>query len=123
VLFESCRRDVKAGDPPADASFSDLLASFGISLQELPPGHDLLVEPYLFAAPPPGFETEGAPKVLLGMAAGGPVILSSCDYGCLWQGERRGRPASREEIRTAMEWGANLIAYALRARQEASRKG
>jgi hypothetical protein len=123
VLFESCRRGVKAGDPPADASFSDVLASLGISAQELPPGHDLLVEPYLFAAPPPGFETEGTPKVLLGTAAGGHVILSSCDYGCLWQGERRGRAASREEIRTAMEWGNNLVAYALKSRQEALGKG
>jgi hypothetical protein len=122
VLFESCRRDVKTSDHPADASFSDLQASFGFPLQELPPGHDLLVEPYLFAAPPPGFEMEGVPKVLLGEAAGGHVILSSCDYGCLWQGERRGRAASREEIRTAMEWGANLIAYALRNHQEAPGK-
>jgi hypothetical protein len=71
------------------------------------------VEPHLFAAPPPGFETDGTPKVVVGAAAAGRVVWSMCDYGCLWQGERRGRAASREEIRTAMEWGANVVTYAL----------
>jgi len=41
------------------------------------------------------------------------VIFSTHDYGCLWQGERRGGSASREEIRSAMEWGSNVVAYAL----------
>jgi len=128
LLFESCRRDAQGDNLPADASFSDLLASFGISCQEPLPGGNLLLEPYLFAAPPPGFETEGTPRVLVGTAAGtgpqgeaqrsGQVIWSMCDYGCLWQGERRGRAASREEIRTAIEWGANLIAYALKHHDE-----
>jgi hypothetical protein len=113
LFVESCRRQTARGDPPADASFLDLLASLGVQLKEVPPGHGLLVEPYLFAAPPPGFETEGPSRVL----AGDGVILSHCDYGCLWQGERRGRPASREEIRTAMEWGENLVAYALKRRE------
>jgi hypothetical protein len=109
LFLESCRRRTAAGDPPADASFLDLLASMGVQLQEVPPGHRLLVDPYLFAAPPPGFETEGPPRVLVGEG----VVLSHSDYGCLWQGERRGRPASREEIRAALEWGENLVAYAL----------
>jgi len=113
LLFESCRREVDGDNPPADASFSDLLASLGISCQELQPGDSLLVEPHLFAAPPPGFETDGTPKVVVGAAAAGRVVWSMCDYGCLWQGERRGRAASREEIRTAMEWGANVVTYAL----------
>jgi hypothetical protein len=112
LLIESCRHATAGGSPPADASFFDLLASLGVQLQELQPGDSLLIEPELFAALPPGFETEGQPKVL----AGGGVLFSHCDYGCLWQGERRGRLASREEIRTAMEWGENLVAYALRRR-------
>jgi hypothetical protein len=112
VLFESCRSGESSGDPAADASFLDLVASMGIQLEELQRGDDLLVEPHLFATPPPGFEIEGPPKVLVG----GGVIFSTGDYGCLWRGERRGRTATREEIRTATEWGTNLIAYAV-ARQ------
>lgn len=115
VLVESCRQAV-TGDPAADAAFSDLLASMGVQLEPLPPGHRLLTEPFLFAAPPPGFETEGEPQVLLG----GGVIFSTFDYGCLWRGERRGQPATREEIRTAMEWGANLVAFAAARRRRAS---
>lgn len=114
LFIESCRHATAGGDPPADASFLDLLASLGVQLEELQPGHSLLAEPYLFAGPPPGFETEGEPKVL----AGDGVIFSHCDYGCLWQGERRGRPASLEEIRTAIEWGENLLAYAMNRREK-----
>jgi len=120
LMFEGCRRGAPSDNLPADASFSDLLASFGVSCQELQPGDSLLVEPYLFGAPPPGFETEGTPKVLVGAAAAGRVIWSTCDYGCLWQGERRGRAALREEIRSAAEWGSNLISYALMQRRAAS---
>jgi hypothetical protein len=109
VLIESCRRQTATGNPPADASFSDLLASMGISLEEVGAEHGLFLEPHLFAAPPQGFETEGTPSVL----AGGGVIFSTHDYGCLWQGKRRSRAASREEIRTATEWGENILAYAL----------
>jgi hypothetical protein len=46
------------------------------------------------------------------------VIFSTCDYGRLWQRQRRNGPASREEIRAALEWGANLFAYALDNRQK-----
>gem|GEM_PF-520526 len=111
VFFESCRCDARdaTADMPADASFLDLLASMGVHLQELAADHPLLNEPNLFAAPPPGFETGGAPRVL---AAEG-VVFASGDYGCLWQGNRRDRVATREEIRSAAEWGANLVAYAL----------
>jgi hypothetical protein len=115
VLIESCRRETAGGAPPADASFSDLLASMGVQIGELTGDHRLLQEPHLFAAPPPGFETEGAPAVLVG----GGVILSTNDYGCLWQGKRRGRPASREEIRSAVDWGANLLAYAIERQKTA----
>jgi Domain of unknown function (DUF4159) len=118
LFFESCRQGSGHDSLPADTSFSDLLASFGISCQELQTGDSLLVEPYLFGAPPPGWETEGTPKVLLGTAGTGQVIWSMCDYGCLWQGERRGRAASRDEIRTAVEWGTNLIIYALKQHQD-----
>jgi hypothetical protein len=68
-----------------------------------------LTEPFLFGAPPPGYETQGKPEVL---AADG-VIFSTCEYGRLWQGERRGGVASREEIRSAVEWGNNILTYAL----------
>jgi len=93
------------------------LSSFGVKLEELKADHVLLTEPNLFAAPPVGFETEGTPSIQLG----GGVILSTHDYGCLWQGERRGRLAAREEIRAAMEWGSNLITWAMDRRDMMSK--
>ncbi|NLF00715.1 MAG: DUF4159 domain-containing protein, partial [Anaerolineales bacterium] len=114
VLIESCRRDAASGNPAADESFTSLLADLGVKLAELPQGHPLLTEPFLFGAPPPGFETEGAPAV---MVADG-VILSTCDYGCLWQGDRRNGAATREAIRTAHEWGSNIVAYAIARREQ-----
>jgi hypothetical protein len=108
LFIESCRRDIALGEPPADASFMALLSAMGVQMEELRGGHGLLTEPNLFASAPSGFETQGTPSVRVG----GRVVFSACDYGCLWQGERRSGAASREHIRSAQEWGANLIAFA-----------
>lgn len=117
LFFESCRQASGAED--ADGAFLDLLGSLGIQLEAVESGHSLLTEPYFFATPPSGFATEGESK----LRAGAGVILSSYDYGCLWQGERHGDAPSREEIRAAHEWGHNLVAYALRRRGEAEQPG
>jgi hypothetical protein len=110
LFIESCRQDLAAEDPPADAAFFGLLDSLGVHLEAVPPDHPLLTDPYLFAAPPPGFAAEGERKLL----AGDGVVFSNYDYGCLWQGERHGGPPTREEIRAALEWGSNVVAYAVR---------
>jgi hypothetical protein len=100
---------IESSDAGARSVFSGFLETVGIELEPLEPGHRLLTEPFLFGAPPPGYETQGKPEVL---AADG-VIFSTCEYGRLWQGERRGGVASREEIRSAVEWGNNILTYAL----------
>ena len=115
LFIESCRREIDSGNPPADAAFGELLKSLGFKPQPLTAQHELLVEPFLFATPPPGFENPGKSDVW----AGDGVILSTRDYGCLWQGARRQGAASREEIRTAEEWGTSIVAYALNRRNEA----
>jgi len=108
LFIESCRRDIALGEPPSDASFMALVAAMSVQMEELRGGHSLLVEPNLFSSVPSGFETQGTPSVRVG----GRVVFSACDYGCLWQGERRSGAATREHIRSAQEWGANLIAFA-----------
>lgn len=116
LFIESCRHDAP-GAPASDAGFNDLLGALGTKLDDVKPGHALLNEPYLFPALPAGFETEGTPTVRVGEG----VIFSTGDYGCLLQGERRGRAATREEIRAAMEWGENVLAYAI-GRKKAVKK-
>jgi hypothetical protein len=106
VFYESCRRETK--EPAADESFTKLLQSLGFKLEALPAGHHLLVEPFLFAAPPEGYEVQEAPALQIGEG----IIFSSHDYGCLWQGEQRGQTPSREAIRAAFEWGGNVVNFA-----------
>jgi hypothetical protein len=118
VFAESCRRDAPAATA-ADHSFDDLFSSLGLKLENVATGHNLLIEPNLFAAPPAGYETDGLPIV----RAGGGVVFSAADYGCLWQGERRSGAAGRDAIRTAHEWGGNVLALAeARQRQAAAAK-
>ncbi len=108
VFIESTRAGLASGEPASDAIFTDLLGSFGIKLEEVRAGHDLLSNPNLFGAPPVGYEGPGKGKLL----AGGGVVMSTADYASLWRGASRAGSATREEIRAAHEWGANLVAYA-----------
>ena len=112
LLFESCRRNLNSGQAPADSSFFNLVQSLGYKVADLSSGHSLLTEPFLFAAPPPGFETQG--KIQIGEG----IIFSSFDYGCLWQAEQRTQVPSRDTIRAALEWGGNLVHYALTRRSK-----
>ena len=119
IFYESCHRTSAEPVPPADAAVLDMLQSFGLSLEPLSAGHPLLTEPNFFAQLPDGFETMGAPTV---QVADG-VVFSTYDFGCIWRGERRGRKASRSEIRNGFEWGANLVAYARARKAELKAEG
>ena len=118
VLFESCRHELSKGNPKTDSEFMEILGSFGLKLGDLKPGDALLRDPALFAAPPGGFEPSGSGIVQL---ADG-MIFSTYDYGCLWQGERRGGSPARDEIRSAIEWAGNLITYAAQRRTNSTNR-
>lgn len=72
-------------------------------------GHPLLTAAHVFSAPPPG-TADGTVLEAAGL------VLSQADYACAWNGGAKGRLLNREAIRTAHEWGANLLAYALARR-------
>ncbi|RMG65564.1 MAG: DUF4159 domain-containing protein [Chloroflexi bacterium] len=111
VLWEGCHR---AGDgAAADAAIREVLGSFGMQPVEVTPGHPLLSTPWLFGAPPSGYDADEPGQLWIHDG----LIVSRSDYGSLWQGWRAGRPATREEIRAAHELGANVLAYALRRRR------
>lgn len=113
LLIESCHREGGA-NPASDASLRDVLETLGVQMEALRPYHELLQEPNFFAYPPMGYETQGSPGIWLGNG----VIFSSHDYGCLWAGERRSGLAAREEIRSGLEWGHNLLRYAQQRRMK-----
>ena len=104
---------IETVDQAAEAVFLNILKTIELSPGPLTAGHRLLADPYLFAVPPAGFETEGKPAVLVNEG----VILSTFNYGRMWQGEWRDGVPSREQIRSAQEWGGNIIAYAVNRRR------
>jgi hypothetical protein len=113
VLYESCHPAGEAAK--ADAAFLDLLASLGQKIDDLPRTHVLLTQPHFFAAPPAGYEPGKAGVIKLSSN----VIVSSSDYGCVWQGEQRGGPADRADIRSALEFGENIVTYAVQRKVNA----
>jgi len=113
IFYEGCRRNLTVGEPPADNTFIGLVNAFGQTLTPIDSSHSLFTAPYLFAQPSAGFETQGSPT--LRVADG--ILMSTYDFGCIWRGERRGRPATRSEIRDAQEFGANLIFWAAEQRK------
>ncbi len=118
IFYESCR-SLATGDPIADSAFLELMGAMGITLQPVDATHPLLQAPNFFAIPPEGFETTGTPRLMTGNR----VIFSSYDYGCIWNGRRRGRPAGRSEIRSALEWGQNMVAWVALQKQYAQPGG
>jgi hypothetical protein len=116
IFAESCRQK-SAKELLSDTAFFDVFGSMKVALEDVQPGHPLLTVPFLFASATPGFAVEGEPKLL----AGGGVVFSGHDYGCLWQGQQQGDGPSREMVRAAHEWGSNLVMYALHRCREIGR--
>ncbi|RPI80250.1 MAG: DUF4159 domain-containing protein [Chloroflexi bacterium] len=108
VLMENCTSDQKGKPEEINGYYMELAASYGIQIEEPLSGDPLVEEPHLFTILPGSPEAGQAPKIL----AGNGLIVSSLDLGCLWQGERDGSPVSREEIRSAVEFGENILLYA-----------
>ncbi len=94
-------------------TFVDLAAQIGVTLAPLAGDHPLLTQPHLFSAPPSGYERDV--EVLVGDG----FVLSNANYGGLWNGKAKDHDPARGEIRAAMEWGENLLAYVAERRQRA----
>lgn len=116
VFIENCTKDQGDELSGIDAFYQELAASYGIQLEEVRRGHPLMGEPHLFTILP-GRDESGSSANLL---AGGGLIVSSLDLGCLWRGERGGTPVPREEIRNAVEFGENILRYAEERRSQAN---
>lgn len=106
IFYESERSS--GADDKTDVSFREFITSLGVSLTPVAEDAPLLRTPNFFPTPPEGFETTGSPRL---MATDG-ILFSGYDYGALWQGKRRGRVASRSEVRSAFEFGENLLTVA-----------
>jgi len=86
-------------------AFNQLASQLNCKLEVVQRGHPLLSAVHVFSEVPQGAE----PPMLL---EGGHMVYSASDYGCAWQGGHQDQPLSREIIRSSLEMGANIIAYA-----------
>jgi len=86
-------------------AFNQLASQLKCKLEMVQRGHPLLSAVHVFSDVPQGAE----PVMLL---EGGHMVYSGSDYGCAWQGGHQGNPLSREIIRSSIEMGDNIVAYA-----------
>ena len=86
-------------------AFNQLASQLNCKLEVVQRGHPLLSAVHVFSEVPQGAE----PPMLL---EGGHMVYSASDYGCAWQGGHQDQPLSRDIIRSSLEMGANIIAYA-----------
>lgn len=100
---DGCRQ---GGKDQFGLSFDQLAGALGRKPSQLAPPHPAMGSHFVFGAPPPGALDGGVV-----LAAEG-ILYSGCDYGCLWAGRRKDGAASREEIRSALEWGVNVAVLA-----------
>ncbi len=100
-----------ACDEKAAESFKELLKQMDINVLAPLKGHTLLSEPYLFATPPAGYTPDGSLRIGKG------VIFSTYNYGGLWNGETKGGAPNRADIRSATEFGINLLYHMMGSAQ------
>lgn len=98
LFIETC-------DKPAATSVSKLCELLRTNPKPVRKEHALLSSPWHFAEAPAGFFKEGE------LQAKDRVVLSTFNYGRLWFGELNEGVPSREAIRSAMEFGQNLVTY------------
>jgi hypothetical protein len=97
---------VEALEAAAEESCKTLLANLGVNLKPVVESDAVLAEPHAFSAPPPGGQNG---QVWLGKG----IVYSSAAYNLAWNGRINGVPGARADIRSALEWGVNLVAYCL----------
>ncbi|MDQ3928727.1 MAG: DUF4159 domain-containing protein [Chloroflexota bacterium] len=103
MLVEAC---ASAGSADAQKAMATVAQAVGRKPQPVKRDHPLLTSRHIFAAAPPG-----AASGQLVEADG--LILSTADYMCAWTGGTVEKALDRADIRTAVEFAENLLAYAL----------
>ncbi len=95
---------VESLDAPAEKSFQGMFEKLNLTLAPIDDSHPIMTAPFLFNAPPQG--ALGNQVQLDGRA-----IFSTAGYSLAWGGTLPSGQASRADIRSAHEWGLNLLEY------------
>ena len=97
---------LEALDPEAQESCQELLDKLKLLPVDADKKASLFTEPFLFAEPPTGFSGTH-------VQVWEQVVYSTGAYGLAWAGLAGTGISSRSYIRSAQEWGVNLIKYCL----------
>lgn len=92
----------EALDAAAEKSFGTAFEKLGLTLSPLEAPHPILTTPFLFTAPPAG--PNGSQVQITGR-----LIFSTAGYCLAWGGAFPNGQASRADIRSAHEWGINIL--------------
>jgi hypothetical protein len=98
---------IEALDEAAQKSCNELLEKLNRKLQPVEENNKILTAPFLFYAPPDGFNGN---HILLDDQ----VIFSTAGYSQAWAGKTGGDSLSRAEIRATHEWGVNMILHLMK---------
>ena len=93
-------------DKAADTSFNAVFEKLGRALAPLAAGDELLSTPFLFNVPPSGASQA---QVLRDKQ----IIYSNAGYSLAWAGKMPTEHNTRADIRSAHEWGINIIHHCL----------
>jgi len=99
---------VEAMDETADESFKPLFGGIGVTVKPVAEYDSILKTPFLFNTPPEGYQGN---RVLVGKG----LIYTQSRYVLAWSGKVSGGSGSRSDIRSALEWGVNMMQYCLGA--------
>lgn len=97
-----------ANHEAAGKTFDEMLQALGVELAQVPTSHELFSSPNLFSEVARGYDGTQAATARVG---DGRVIAFDADYDAVWRGLSRQQPVPREHLRSAHEWGENLIHY------------
>jgi hypothetical protein len=97
---------LEALDAGAVESCDQLLADLGVKAKPVTDGHPTLSSPFLFSGVPTGSQ-EGQVAAAVG------VVYSTAAYSLTWSGRNGSQPTQRADLRSAHEWGLNLIRFCL----------
>lgn len=95
---------VEVFDEDAQEASQELLKKLDRELSPLSEESEILTSPFLFAAPPEGVFGN---FILLDEQ----MIYSTAGYSLLWDGKTDDEKPLRTQIRSAQEWGVNMICY------------
>lgn len=98
---------LEALDDKATEACQLLLNDLGAKPKAVEPKSILMEIPFMFAAPPAGSQ-EGQ------VMASGKLVYSSAGYSLLWAGKQLSGTPTRSDIRSAHEWGINMLSYLLK---------